>query len=225
MRSSEGPAASPITSCSSAGFPCFVAGTMVLTADGHVPIEDVKIGTLVLTHRGRWRPVTATMSRDAQATRRLRGHGFPDIVTTDEHPFWARRRSHVWHQGMRRYVRAFDDPSWLPAIRIDRSTFLSQVYPVDHLDAPVDLARSADFYWLVGRYLADGWRAVNNRKGRVVICSSIAEADEVEERIRRVYPCTRSAERTVVKFHITRREFHDWLQDFGRGAAGKRIPG
>jgi DNA (cytosine-5)-methyltransferase 1 len=207
------------------GFPCFAAGTLVLTAAGHVPIEQVQVGDMVLTHRGRWRPVTAVMRREADATIRLRGHGFPDIVTTDEHPFWARRRSLVWDQGMRRSVRAFDDPTWLPANRIDRSTFLSQVYPVDSLDPPVDLDRSIDFYWLVGRYLADGWRAASNGKGRVVICSSRAEADELEERIRRVYPCTRSAERTVVKFHITRRDFHGWLRDFGHGAAGKRIPG
>ncbi len=36
---------------------------------------------------------------------------------------------------------------------------------------------------MVGRYLADGWRATPGGKGRVVICASRDEAAEVEERI------------------------------------------
>ncbi|MCY7417174.1 MAG: DNA (cytosine-5-)-methyltransferase [Chloroflexi bacterium] len=89
----------------------------------------------------------------------------------------------------------------------------------------MDIDQTPDFYWLVGRYLADGWRATPNGKGRVVVCANTDEADAVEARIRRVFPCTRSQERTVVKFHITRTAFHDWLKGFGSGAAGKRIPG
>ena len=42
---------------------CFPAGTLVLTEAGLRPIEDVQLGERVLTHKGRWRPVTATMRR------------------------------------------------------------------------------------------------------------------------------------------------------------------
>ena len=38
-----------------AGFPCFPAGTLVLRKDGFVPIEDIKVGDYVLTHKGRFR--------------------------------------------------------------------------------------------------------------------------------------------------------------------------
>ncbi len=98
------------------GFPCFAAGTMVLTESGHRPIEDVAVGDLVLTHRGRWRPVTAVMSRHADETVVLRGHGIPDIRTTAEHPFWARIRGRHWDNQLRRDVRAFGEPAWRPAI-------------------------------------------------------------------------------------------------------------
>lgn len=207
------------------GFPCFAAGTMVLTASGHKPIEGVREGELVLTHRGRWRKVTSLMSREAEGTIRLRGQGFPDITTTPEHPFWGRDRSHVWDNSMRRYVRDFTAATWIPARSVARGTFLSQVYPRHHVEPPVPTDHPEDFYWIVGRYLADGWRVVANGKGRVIICASHREAAEVEERIRRIFPCTPSAERTVVKFHITRTELYDWLEDLGSGAAGKRIPG
>jgi len=43
---------------------CFPAGTMVRTRRGYQPIEDVKIDDEVLTHRARWRRVTAVMSKD-----------------------------------------------------------------------------------------------------------------------------------------------------------------
>jgi DNA (cytosine-5)-methyltransferase 1 len=207
------------------GFPCFAAGTMILTASGHKSIEQVVEGELVLTHRGRWRKVTATMSRVAPDTVTLRGQGFPDITTTPEHPFWARPRTHAWDDSVRRSVRVFGPPSWTPAADIARGTFLSQVLPREHLTPPVDVDQTEDFYWVVGRYLADGWRATPGGKGRVVICASRDEAAEVEDRIRRVFPCTPSVERTVVKFHITRSSFYRWLEDFGQGAEGKRVPG
>ncbi|MFV2062504.1 MAG: DNA (cytosine-5-)-methyltransferase [Chloroflexota bacterium] len=207
------------------GFPCFSAGTMVLTKSGHKPIEQVAVGELVLTHRGRWRPVTKVMSRLAGSTISIRGHGFPGITTTPEHPFWARRRSHAWSSEQRRAARVFDEPSWVAASSVANGTFVSQVYPVEHPSPPVEIDQSNDFFWLVGRYLADGWLASQNGKGRVVICASKDEAARVERQIRRVFPCTPSVERTVVKFHISRTEFHRWLADFGKGAGGKRIPG
>jgi DNA (cytosine-5)-methyltransferase 1 len=207
------------------GFPCFAAGTMILTAAGHRPIEEVAVGDLVLTHTGQWRRVTAVMSRQAEETVVIRGHGLPDIRTTAEHPFWARTRGHRWDDQLHRNVRAFGQPGWILARDIGPSTYLAQVRPIEHVPAPVDLDQTLDFYWLVGRYLADGWRTRPSGKGRVVICADVAEADEIEARIRRVFPCTRSAERTAVKFHITRVAFYDWLEAFGSGAGGKRIPG
>lgn len=58
---------------------CFPAGTLILSDRGLVPIEDVVIGARVLTHQGRWQPVTEVMSDErtrwlyvARATMALR---------------------------------------------------------------------------------------------------------------------------------------------------------
>ena len=59
---------------------CFPAGTLVLTAAGLRPIEDLKVGDLVLAHRNRWRRVTATM-RSFNETVRVRGHARPTLKT------------------------------------------------------------------------------------------------------------------------------------------------
>ena len=44
-------------------FECFPPETLVQTSRGAAPIADIQVGDMVLTHRGRWRPVTKTMQR------------------------------------------------------------------------------------------------------------------------------------------------------------------
>ena len=68
------------------GSPCFPAGALVLTSHGPTPIERVRVGDLVLTHRGRWRPVSATGSRIAD-TVTVTGRGALPVECTPSHPF------------------------------------------------------------------------------------------------------------------------------------------
>ncbi len=42
---------------------CFPGWTQITTSDGLKPIKDIKIGDFVLTHTGRFRPVTNLMNR------------------------------------------------------------------------------------------------------------------------------------------------------------------
>ena len=84
------------------GFPCFPAGTLITTDTGQVPIEDVRVGDSVLTHRRRMRPVVQTMTRVADHRVHVKVMGAPVVVTTDEHPFYARRTRD-------------SDPEWIAA--------------------------------------------------------------------------------------------------------------
>ena len=47
------------------GTPCFTTGHMVLTAKGYVPIEDIMVGDMVITHTGELRRVVRTGSKIA----------------------------------------------------------------------------------------------------------------------------------------------------------------
>jgi hypothetical protein len=77
---------------------CFVAGTVVQTADGEKRIEDVKEGDIVISanpERGaaageqpRARRVTRTFGRTASAVVDIRV-GVETITATPEHPFWV----------------------------------------------------------------------------------------------------------------------------------------
>lgn len=69
---------------------CVAPGALVTTLRGPVKVEDVLVGDRVLTHRGRFRRVTETMSRAYKGiAHRVRGTGNLAFTLTDEHPVWC----------------------------------------------------------------------------------------------------------------------------------------
>lgn len=82
------------------GCASFAAGTSVLTDRGRVPIEQIRIGQIVLSRDGRSqtdipRPVTDVFSRTASSHRILRTE-YDTLRVTDEHPFWVQGKG--WTQ-------------------------------------------------------------------------------------------------------------------------------
>ena len=77
-----------------AGFPCFVAGTSVLTNNGYKPIETVELTDKLLTHTGDFQPILNLQQK--MYTGKLyeldiKYH--PElIVATEEHPFYVKTR-------------------------------------------------------------------------------------------------------------------------------------
>jgi len=69
---------------------CFPAGNLVTTNKGLVPIEDIRVGDLVLTHTGSYKSVVNTMQRDVSCDidRYSSPHLPVDITVTQEHPFY-----------------------------------------------------------------------------------------------------------------------------------------
>lgn len=70
------------------GFPCFVAGTKVLTKDGYKNIEDIKVGELVLTHKNRYQKVLRTGSTPNQLITEMITLNEKKFYVTDNHPFY-----------------------------------------------------------------------------------------------------------------------------------------
>ena len=72
--------------------PCFAAGTLVKTAEGYKPIEEVQVGDMVFTHMGRFREVMAVMSHSADNVCSVSVAGLPQtqiILCTENHPFYT----------------------------------------------------------------------------------------------------------------------------------------
>lgn len=65
---------------------CFVAGTLIATARGQIPIEHVIAGDLVFTRNG-LRPVSATIKRHTTVKDYHFSNG-ASLTCTPDHPFW-----------------------------------------------------------------------------------------------------------------------------------------
>lgn len=212
-----------------AGFPCFAAETLILTARGYIPIETIKVGDSVLTHKGRWKPVTSVMARDQAPLWQVKvAH---PITTTAEHPFYTRLQGRVWNNSRRRYDRTFSPPDWTVA-----SEMVPWKHRVGHVLPPIVQPIEADeaIWWLGGRYLADGYRQRRTKtgggnpvigdQGRVVICCGRGKEEELRKHLNSAeLHATEAAERTVTKFHITNQRFYRFCGQFGAGAANKAL--
>jgi DNA polymerase-3 subunit alpha len=77
---------------------CLVAGQEIVTSAGVKAVEDVEVGDLVLTHKGRFRPVVRTMRRQYSGrayTVSLAGRYGRTLTLTEEHPILVRTRDGI----------------------------------------------------------------------------------------------------------------------------------
>lgn len=65
---------------------CLVAGTMITTASGDVPIEDIRPGMRVLTRRGYRRVLDAGMTNPAAAVMKVEMEDGRSLIGTPNHP-------------------------------------------------------------------------------------------------------------------------------------------
>ena len=147
--------------------PCFTAGAPVVTERGVVAIEDVVVGDRVLTHMGRWRTVTDTMSREAETVT------FGNITSTPDHPFYAATQWRKWDSEVRRYHWGVGTAEWVDA-KDTKGKFLSipiSSEEVRDISVPSNLS-----WWLIGRWLADGW----GQSKRGEICIAVGAGKEAE---------------------------------------------
>ena len=139
--------------------PCFPAGTPVVLARGVVAIEAVRVGDLALTHEGRWRQVTATMSRTAPV--------WADgcLTATADHPFWTREQNYRWNNERRRKEWSLGPAEWTPAAET-HGRFVAVPTTVAALPVPPvpgrELETANPFWWMVGRWIGDGWVRVQD---------------------------------------------------------------
>lgn len=83
------------------GDDCFVAGTLILTRHGKLPIESVRPGDEVLTRAG-WKPVISAWKahRSSTVLKAFFSDG-SEIVGTPNHPFWVADHGWVYFDSLR----------------------------------------------------------------------------------------------------------------------------
>ena len=190
-------------------FECFPPDTLVLTSRGALPIAEISIGEMVLTHRGRWRPVTQTMQRPyagPMVVLETFGGSRP-LTCTPDHPVLLAN----WREQTYR---------WAPASMVEEGDYIC--FPRHAIGPPLIPAELAS---LLAWYIAEGsvqQNAVNFALGPTETAYAetiLAAAGTLgwKGSIRHV--------RTGLVVHIGSTQLADFLaMHGGKGAAQKQLP-
>ncbi len=146
---------------------CFTKGTPIAALHGEKPIEEIREGDRVLTHKNSFRRVYWTQVRPYTGelySIRVWGDSSQSIKVTEEHPFYAVSRTRLEYKNTAfkpRFVPARDlrkfDYLCMPIDRRVRSAEF-RAFSVMFRGKPerIVLKTDADFFRLVGYYLAEG---------------------------------------------------------------------
>lgn len=193
---------------------CLARGSLVLTYDGYMPIEALKVGDMVLTHEGRWKPVTAVACMGNKAVVKAKAQGVPNLRLTPDHKLWVRKGDpHHPRQTMQR-----GEPGWVEALET-KSHYINLKLP------PVQKScLTEQEWWIVGRWLADGHQGTRGdftiSVGRHKLDTFLKVAGE--------YAGTgvdQSGPSVQVRLKGLSEALKTMLRLCGRGASGKVVPG
>src|SRR3989441_508020 len=232
---------------------CFAAGTPISTKDGPKPIEEIQSGDLVLTHLGRYRPVLATMRREA-AVRRIKIHRLPAMFATGEHPFltpegWVQAgelegrhvrvggpaptvtRTEIEFEGEVDGDLVYRQKTGRSEMSIARHRVLgSRSLQVKPVKARVQL--DAEIGWFFGMYLAEGEINPKLRAARFplglheeAVANRLASIMKTRFALDSEITHVVNAPTSWISVRVHSKIFCEWLAgEFDRGFASKRLP-
>ena len=218
--------------------PCFVAGTLIHTEDGFKPIEDVKNGDKVLSHDNQYHTVEKIGHKSSGDIYRVIGSMFDEVICTGEHPFYTREKYRYGHKSERR----FRQPQWTAAQDLNRNTYLGYAIntksELPHWDGSVDnrwghhrqvnnlqpLFNKPEFWYIIGRYVGDGWKKIGKSGNGIIICCSRRNENTLINAIDSLgWKTHKTEERTVYKYIISSNELCSFVDRYGYYAHGKHI--
>ena len=221
-------------------FPCFVADTLILTDKGYKPIQDVQRGELVMTHLGRFKRVNAVMQREYRGPlMHIKAIGVNEIICTPEHPFFVtQKKAHADNADV------FQESNWKDAKCLNKADYLhipindkSQLPNwggcidnrwghgkiVNNLEC---LFNNESFWYLMGRYVGDGWRIKCKSGNKVYIACSSRNKDSLTNAIKQIgFNYCIDSSTTCDKVIICSNELFDFVGRYGYRAIGKCVDG
>lgn len=218
--------------------PCFIAGTSILTDKGYKPIEEIAEDDMVLTHTNTFRPVLKVGMKPASNIINVRTMMSDGIRCTPNHPFYTRELFRYAHKR----IRAFKQPVWKPAGELNKKDYLG--IPVNnisklpiwggtilhrgtHWDSVNELCKvldKEDFWYVMGRYLGDGWQRYDDTHKAILIAAYDKGKRSLIQSIENLgWNYTTTSERTCNRVTIYGKELCEFVNRFGKYAHGKHI--
>jgi DNA-cytosine methyltransferase len=156
------------------GFPCFVAGTKVLTHTGYKNIEDITLNDKLMTHSGKFQNIINLQRKNYTGNLykiKIKYHAL-DITCTDEHPFYVREKVRSWNTKLNKYVTEFKPARWKPAKCLNNCDYYgmkineNNIVPEFSFDKKINqyktvkekiLLDNPNMWFMMGYFLGDGW--------------------------------------------------------------------
>jgi DNA-cytosine methyltransferase len=231
-----------------AGFPCFVAGTRVLTDKGYMPIESVTLENTLLTHTGKFQPIVNLQKKIYDQTLydiRIKYH--PEIITaTDEHPFYIRTQVRTWDNTNRKYTYTFEEPQWKNAKTLTMNDYFGMVINSksivpeftlnkqvngSRIDKLIYVLNDPDQWFMMGYFIGDGWieetiKMNGNNAHKIRFAINNADKETVLPRLQKILPLTdkQCSTGAADKYGCADFAWYTILKQFGKYANGKLIP-
>lgn len=203
---------------------CLARDSLVLTQEGYRPIQELAVGDMVLTHKGRWMPIIAVACTGTKPVVRLEAQGVPGLRLTPDHRIWTRcgvgggrwpgmpgGKSHP------RKTAKTDIAGWVPAEKTLGGYINLKLPPTE--PSPYTKAE----WWIIGRWLADGhW---DGRGRNLVLSCGRTERDALAKKLGSRCGAINKV-RTGFQMNIKDRDGHlrEVLRQCGKYCHGKRVP-
>lgn len=216
----------------------------MITNKGLKEIKHINPGDKVLTHDNTYNDVLKTMVNGEKEIWVIRGMCFEEIRCTANHKFYTRemyRKYPTYENGKRGSERHFRNPKWKPLKDLTKNDYLgiainqngivptwdgiefewSDGRKTRHKNELQALMKEHSFWWLIGRYIGDGWERT---QGGVIICCTKEETKDIIPHLRKCdFNYNISSESTVEKIHIPIKELQLFVSQFGNGALNKQL--
>jgi site-specific DNA-cytosine methylase/intein/homing endonuclease len=218
-------------------FPCFTKDTLVLTSVGYKNIVDVEIDDLVLTHTNTYKKVTNKFDQGKKEIWEIKSPIFDELKTTENHRFYVRTRINGNKNNTTK-------PHWKECKDLTKNDYLgvainqNSIIPKwggiefkwndgrkprykNELSQHMD---NEDFWWLIGRYIGDGWS--RNQAGIIICCTNKndSELQEISERLERLkFNAAVVRDGSTYKIHLPKKEIGLFVEQFGKYAHGKKL--
>ena len=230
------------------GFPCFVAGTKVLTNNGYKNIEDVELSDTLLTHTGKYQKIlNKQIKSNVDTVNNIKIMYHPHIIkATEEHPFYVKERTKKWNNEERKYYYEFSDAQWINAKNLQNYHYVGMPInqkseiPSFNIDISVNnnkkkkvniTINTVDEWFLLGYFVGDGWIEETLKmdgRSKNIIRFAIADKDieYVLPKLQTVIPITSKKCRTgsCEKYGCSDVKWFNILKQFGKYAHNKYIP-
>lgn len=231
-----------------AGFPCFVAGTSVLTLDGYKNIETIDMTDSLMTHTGSFQRILNLQGKSYTGTMyKIVAKYHSPIECTSEHPFYVRERSRLWNNTKRKYDYTFGDPEWKKACELNDTHYFGMkvnqrsIVPEFSFERAINQTSTKKYnvvlddpnaWFMMGFFVGDGWieetcKADGRSMNKIRFAINSNDAETVLHRITSILSITDKqclSGNSCNKYGCCDFVWFNIFKKFGRHAHGKRIP-